>query len=353
MSSRAGSVGQKATDANIPSKASCFTFPVHPRHVRSYAHRRPMHRRPLPYLAALLLAAAELGCPGRPTDGAARPGSRTGVTATSAAATSAAATSRAPAATSAAATSHPSGSATSAPSAPPLAESPPVRRATGWSAPKATPAQRSAGAQERRRQVVEQLFTAATVPFPPRQLLLRGFKREARLEVWASGEQAGPLSHVTTYEICYGSGELGPKRKEGDLQVPEGFYQLDAFNAASRFHLSMQVSYPSRSDRILGDRREPGGEIMIHGHCVSAGCLAMTDERIEELWVMTTALRDRGGRVQVHLLPSRDLRGLIASQQLPQHRAFWENLLEGHERFERTRTSLSVRVDGQGRYRFD
>ena len=92
---------------------------------------------------------------------------------------------------------------------------------------------------------------------------------------------------------------------------------------------------------------------MIHGHCVSAGCLAMTDERIEELWVMGTAVRDRGARVHVHLFPSRDMASLIASGEHPEHRAFWDNLKQGLDLFERTKRLPRVRFDAQGRYRFD
>ncbi|MBW2523858.1 MAG: L,D-transpeptidase family protein [Deltaproteobacteria bacterium] len=234
----------------------------------------------------------------------------------------------------------------------PGSEGPPIWRATSWSAPKASPNERQAGARRRRAAVVRDLFAGASVSFPPSQLLLRGFKRESLLEVWAADDPRGPLTQVTTYEICFASGKLGPKRREGDLQVPEGFYHIDYFNSASRFHLSMQVSYPNRSDRKRGDPVSPGGEIMIHGDCVSAGCLAMTDERIEELWLMATALRDRGGRIAVHLLPTRDIPALIAAGEQPEHHPLWRNLNEGLTQFDRTRTVPVVRIDADGRYRF-
>lgn len=158
---------------------------------------------------------------------------------------------------------------------------------------------------------------------------------------------------MTTYEICFASGTIGPKRREGDQQVPEGYYVINFFNAASRFHLAMQVSYPNASDRRLGGPGSPGGEIMIHGHCVSAGCLAMTDERIEELWVMGTAVRDRGERVHVHLFPTRDMASLLTSAEHPEHHDFWANLKQGLDRFERSHRLPQVRFDAQGRYRFD
>ncbi len=204
----------------------------------------------------------------------------------------------------------------------------------------------------RRQKTVEHLFERAGLRFPPAQLLLRGFKREKHLEVWTASRRDGPLVHVTTFEFCYASGKLGPKRREGDQQVPEGFYRLNYYNPLSRFHLSMQVSYPNLSDRILGDRLHPGGEIMIHGDCVSIGCISLSDERIEELWVMTDSLRKTGGRVYVHLLPTRDMAGLIDATEDASRRTFWRNLEEGFIAFERTKKIPKVRIDRKGRYSF-
>ena len=115
----------------------------------------------------------------------------------------------------------------------------------------------------------------------------------------------------------------------------------------------MQVNYPNRSDRILGDPVDPGSDIMIHGDCVSIGCISLSDEHIEELWVIVTAMRDWRGRIHVHLLPSLDTRGLIASGALPEHHGFWRNLLEGSDAFERERMIPTIRVDAQGTYQLD
>src|SRR5262249_47740657 len=145
------------------------------------------------------------------------------------------------------------------------------------------------------------------------QLLLRAFKKERRLEMWAAARAGEALTHVTTYEICKASGELGPNRQEGDGQTPEGVYTLDQYNPASHFYPAVRVSYPNASDRILGDKRHPGNEIMIHGRCVSIGCLAMSDERIQEIWLASASLRNAGGVVHVHIFPSRDMAGLVAA----------------------------------------
>ena len=200
--------------------------------------------------------------------------------------------------------------------------------------------------------VVKKLFADAGVEYPPRQLLLRVFKNENILEVWAASSRHESLSHVATYEICSQSGDLGPKRREGDGQVPEGFYHLDYYNSQSSYYLSMRVNYPNGSDRILSDQKSPGSDIMIHGNCVSIGCLAMSDERIQELWVMTHSLRKGSGEVYVHIFPSSDFAALLADEGLLQHHAFWRNLKEGHDYFEQDRRLPKVSVESTGLYLF-
>ena len=232
--------------------------------------------------------------------------------------------------------------------------SPPLlRKYTDWSAdPEWTSRQRIAHAKSAKLEEVKGLLAAAGVSYPPRRLLLRGFKADKEVEVWTSSREFGPLIHLTTYEICDASGDLGPKRREGDGQVPEGFYHLDYFNKSSLFHLSFRVNYPNASDRILGFRESLGGAIMFHGSCVSIGCLAMEDERIEELWLLTRALEDRGRTVHVHLLPARDLAGLIAGTDDSGLEAFWSNLKEGDDLFRKNLLVPTFSVDSAGRYIF-
>jgi hypothetical protein len=227
-----------------------------------------------------------------------------------------------------------------------------IRMPTEWLADPALPAQaRTALARRAKGAEVEQLFAAAGIPFPPAELLWRAFKREAELEVWASSEPGGRMTRIATYGICAGSGDLGPKRAEGDGQVPEGFYRIAYLWPLSAFHLSMNVGYPNRSDRILGGAN-PGSAIMIHGNCVSIGCLAMSDERIQELWVMASAMRAQGQRVHLHLLPGRGLDALLQDEVYRRHWAFWRNLREGLDLFDEHRRLLNVEVDWSGRYRF-
>jgi len=136
-------------------------------------------------------------------------------------------------------------------------------------------------------------FKKASVPYPPEKALLLAIKSERKLELWAAGTD-GALRHVSGYAILGASGVLGPKLKEGDRQVPEGFYKIELLNPNSRFHVSLRLDYPNEFDRRMGalDGRESlGGDIMIHGSDKSVGCLAMGDAVAEELF---TLARDAG-----------------------------------------------------------
>lgn len=236
--------------------------------------------------------------------------------------------------------------------APPPEEGPALRKPTEWTSPTKNGIERMAEARAAKLETVQQLFAAASVAFPPAELLLRVYKQEKRLEVWASGSKTAPLAHVSTYQICYASGALGPKRREGDRQVPEGFYSINFLNPWSAYYLAMQVSYPNAADRFFSDPRAPGGEIMVHGNCVSIGCIAMMDERMQEIWVTTTETRKVGGGVHVHIFPARDIAGLIEKSPQSPHIAFWQNIKEGHDFFERTRKIPVITVAKDGRYAF-
>jgi murein L,D-transpeptidase YafK len=207
-----------------------------------------------------------------------------------------------------------------------------------------------------RKPALNALFTAAGAPFPPRGILLRAFKREAALELWADRGD-GRFVLVQTYGICASSGALGPKRREGDGQVPEGFYRVNHFNPASAFHLSLGIDYPNAVDRRASGPR-PGGAIYIHGSCVTIGCLPITDEKIEEVYVAAVLARDGGqAAIPVHVFPARLTEPFFA--ELAQTRAappalvsFWRNLKEGFDLFERDRRLPQVVVGHDGRYRF-
>ena len=164
------------------------------------------------------------------------------------------------------------------------------------------------GAEAARLAEVADTFRAAGAAWPPRALLLRGFKREGQVELWARSRNDERLVRVEVFAVCLASGGLGPKVREGDLQVPEGLYQIDAFNPASRFHLALRVGYPNAVDRARARALgvPPGGDIMVHGGCATIGCLPLRDGPMERLYVAAVQARaSSSAAIPVHLHPCR------------------------------------------------
>ncbi len=210
-------------------------------------------------------------------------------------------------------------------------------------------AAREAAAFANKEAEVKALFTAAGLRFPPRQVLFRVFKEESELEVWATDDRREPLRQIATYTICAASGGKGPKTRSGDGQVPEGFYEIDFYKPRSDYYLALHVNYPNRRDRA---RRSTGSAIMIHGRCASIGCLAMSDDRIQELWVIGRSLRS--GRVQVHMFPQRAMDALVETTKRESLKPFWRSLAEGKRRFEADlRLPKKIGFDDAGNYVFD
>lgn len=117
-------------------------------------------------------------------------------------------------------------------------------------------------------------------------LYLIAYKQEQILEVWAKEKISTKYKFIKSYPICQSSGKLGPKRKEGDKQTPEGFYKIIKFNPLSKYEFSLQINYPNRSDNILGDTTNIGGDIFIQGGCKSVGGIPIQNTNIKELYVL-------------------------------------------------------------------
>ena len=132
-------------------------------------------------------------------------------------------------------------------------------------------------------------FAATGLSYPPVKIALIGIKQDRQLELYATGDN-GVFHFVCAYPILAASGQLGPKLKEGDRQVPEGIYRVRELNPNSLYHLSLWLDYPNDFDQARASedgRAEPGSEIMIHGSDQSRGCLAMGDEVAEDLFVLS------------------------------------------------------------------
>ncbi len=198
---------------------------------------------------------------------------------------------------------------------------------------------------------------APVTPLPPKEihpgdrLFIRILKAEDKLELWSSAGNR-PYDLYKTWTICAWSGGLGPKRKEGDGKSPEGFYATNKglLNPRSRYHLAFNIGYPNAFDRANG---YTGSFIMVHGNCVSAGCYAMTDSDIEEIYALVAQALNSGQKsVPVHIFPfAMTAENMRRATKWPDY-AFWQSLKPGYDYFEKNHRLPIVNVENR-RYRIN
>src|SRR3712207_6397025 len=166
--------------------------------------------------------------------------------------------------------------------------------------------------------------------------------------IWKRGSN-GKYALLKTYPVCRWSGQLGPKNREGDRQVPEGFYTVTPaqMNPNSNFYLSFDTGYPNALDRSMG---RSGGDIMVHGSCSSRGCFAMTDQNVAEIYAIAREALGAGQRgFQFQSYPFRMTAENLAKHRLDPNMAFWKNLKEGADAFEVTKDEVRVAVRSEER----
>ena len=182
-------------------------------------------------------------------------------------------------------------------------------------------------------------------------VLIRTYKQEAEFEVWKK-DVNGRYALLKTFPMCRWSGQLGPKRKEGDRQAPEGYYAITPaqMNPNSNYHLSYDMGYPNAYDRAHGGT---GSYLMVHGDCSSAGCYSMTDQQIEEIYALVREAHSGGQKaVQMEAFPFHFTPANLARHRLDPNMPFWRELKQGADRFEITKQEPRVGVCN-GHYAFD
>ena len=186
---------------------------------------------------------------------------------------------------------------------------------------------------------------------PGSPIFVRIFKEESELEIWKRGK-SGAYRKLKSYDICNWSGKLGPKLKTGDKQAPEGFYVIrpSQLNPRSSYHLAFNLGFPNPYDKA---HNRTGAHLMVHGDCKSAGCYAMTDAHIEEIYgIVREAYRGGQRYFQVHAFPFRMTEMNMIRYQGHRWYDFWRNLKQGYDRFEANRVPPAIAVLDQ-RYVFD
>lgn len=207
-----------------------------------------------------------------------------------------------------------------------------------------------------KEQIVISNLTRDSIEIDEFNMLIIAYKDEGEVEIFAKNKTESTYKKHITYSICSKSGNLGPKRKQGDYQVPEGFYFIDRFNPASRFYLSLGINYPNLSDKRKSEATNLGGDIFIHGSCVTIGCLPMTDDIIKEIYLYAINARNNGQkRIPVYIFPYR-----MAQQKFIEFTTyyssqtdlidFWSNLKLGYNKFILEKKELNIVISKTGDY---
>jgi murein L,D-transpeptidase YafK len=190
--------------------------------------------------------------------------------------------------------------------------------------------------------IVDKTLAGHSISNDSLRIYLRAFKTEKIIELWAKNSSDTVFKLVKEFPICEMSGSVGPKRRSHDLQVPEGFYTITDLNPFSKYYLSIKVSYPNASDSIRGVRGHLGSNIFIHGSCMSSGCLAITNERIKELYVYCTEAYNSGQEViSLAIFPAKlndaSFAGLISRYSKDKDKiSLWTDLKKSYDLFNQT-----------------
>lgn len=213
---------------------------------------------------------------------------------------------------------------------------------------------RDEAAYETHYPIIKKALNKKGIDINQAEVFLRAFKQEQKLEVWVKEKAQKQFVFFKSYDFCRFSGELGPKRKEGDYQVPEGLYHINVYNPLSNFHLSLGINYPNDSDRILGDSIQPGSDIYIHGGCMTIGCIPITDKNIKELYTITSIANKHGQKqIPVHIFPFRMNEKNMKKwgTKYPDHRQLWKVLQVFYNFFQTNRTVPLFKISKEGMYK--
>jgi len=216
---------------------------------------------------------------------------------------------------------------------------------------------RVADAMNRKADTLKKQFAAAGLQWPAKQIYIRSFKYDSQMEVWVRNSTSEPFKLFKTYSVCALAGTMGPKRMQGDYQVPEGFYYINEFKPRSNYHMSLGINYPNVSDKIVTQGTNPGGDIYIHGSCVTVGCIPIQDPQIEELYILAMSAKSNGQDfIPVHIFPVRfnNPKSLAYFDKItkddPSVQQFAVKLKEVYDYFEKEKKLPVISIDVKGGY---
>lgn len=212
-------------------------------------------------------------------------------------------------------------------------------------------------AQKDKSNVINKLLKQNNLNLSDFHILFVCYKLTKELVVYIKSKNEKKYTILKTYPICASSGILGPKNQEGDYQVPEGFYEINRFNPTSSYFLSLGISYPNLADKKRSISHKLGGDIFIHGSCVTIGCLPMTDEMIKEIYLLAINAKNNGqNKLPIYLFPfemtDENLNKYGEITEYKSNKLFWRNLKEGYDLFILNQNELKYTITKNGVYVF-
>jgi murein L,D-transpeptidase YafK len=204
--------------------------------------------------------------------------------------------------------------------------------------------------------LMSELYKSKQLNIKNAHIFMRVFKQEDELELWAKTKSSQQFIKIKTFKICAKSGTIGPKARAGDGQVPEGLYQIDRFNPASNYHLSLGINYPNKADKLRAGFFPTGGDIFIHGECVTIGCMPLTNAFIEELYIACVEAKEALQKtIRVEIYPCK--LNKENSQKIFKNYAkntdyikVWKVLQKSFEHFENKKYPINYAFDAKGNY---
>jgi murein L,D-transpeptidase YafK len=206
---------------------------------------------------------------------------------------------------------------------------------------------------------IDSVLRASGIQTKDFRMLIMVSKLEQELKIYAGSKQPGErMRLIRSIPVCAISGKPGPKNRQNDEQIPEGFYHINRFNPQSWFHLSVQVSYPNEADVRRNPEGNYGNHIMIHGSCVTIGCIPVTNPGIEELYVFCLKATENGQKkIPVYIFPAWPDAAVFQKlcfeyRDQPRLLGFWQNLQQGYRIFSKTEVPLNISYSKKGSYIF-
>ncbi len=221
------------------------------------------------------------------------------------------------------------------------------------------------------------------VKYPPKFVLFRSFKLEKEFEIWVGDTQKDSLKLLAILPVCAVDNQPSPKLQRGDGKTPEGFYNCDLLYGSSYSFMWINLNrdkisnfgnvgngcssfkictdYPHSIDRRrtqknVGNSTSTGGEICIHGNCVTAGCISFENENFLPVFLAASHHNKTAyGKIKIHIFPFRFTeenktyfsKNAYSEMKKDDLIKFWDELEKGYNLFEKTRKALNVSYSGE------